>query len=913
MKIRIGLLSGVLLIILLGVVLAATFKMALPALLAQRAAVKPSQVAALPEQRAVSKPAQRKMVLPTPPKQHVAWKPPQTTLPPVLISAITALYAQGLADPRDCDYREITLNTGSAWGNVSDITVHGWVLPGKAPHFAVCWNGLVTPVLGVGKVADLHADINALIANDEKARADFARESPQSTYFHMPRAQPEASSASQTTMLPVKVCLLLRLGEEEAARRFWEAYLVGMPPHTNDNDVVRRDPYVLLATDWAWAQFDRAVTAHMRGDDRLALADSRAVQKIGPLIDAEAVRRKYPQPLNGSGKHIFFLGPLPVLIADSERRLAAPSAPALKTIAVIPQQRRRIAALIQALEQVHARQWGQPGGVNLAEDPVVQALTKEGEAAMEPLLNCLEHDTRLTRSISFGRDFFMQRNLISVAAAANAAICNILQTNNFGALAAGAESRKQHAAEIRAFWAKNKRSSPAERLFRTLADDQATQQQWLEAADTLVRPADVRMSGMWTVTPSRKPSEHPAMRGEPLRQRTNPSVADLLAKRALQLGARGGFPLDDACRIGLDLAKWDRAAAPPTLQTLSQRCREGMKAAHQQGSWTTQILGMYIAQLTTARLQAGDAPAATEYAGWMRTTNPVTAETYARDFLEPLWQCPDNPRLAAAAGWLFNDPASPWSHLDGGAQSNQLSEYLRRTSLLGVLAFRTRLLALLHDTRPAGTVKLRASGQCEITFADTLGGPSISNGLLPGAGAPTPDTVLPFRTCDYVARLLSMIEGLPRCELYWPQTRRDAAIAACAERLQRYGDRYRPSANRQSWEEEPKLSFPHLGHPATPEDVAAGCAIFTLTGQVRTVPLALPLNARWLTQRQYPRESIGIDPKTKQQTRRISYDQTGVIWQAEEVLENGRWVRYYGFVGLYNNTRAPAAEIELVK
>ncbi len=78
-------------------------------------------------------------------------------------------------------------------------------------------------------------------------------------------------SLSTESLLPLKASLLLRLGEVELAQLVWEAWTAGMRPGTNDDSVHLKDPYLMLAADWGWALFDRAITAHMRGDDQLAL------------------------------------------------------------------------------------------------------------------------------------------------------------------------------------------------------------------------------------------------------------------------------------------------------------------------------------------------------------------------------------------------------------------------------------------------------------------------------------------------------------------------------------------------------------------------------------------------------------------------------------------------------------------
>src|SRR2546425_490373 len=86
----------------------------------------------------------------------------------------------------------------------------------------------------------------------------------------------EGDWVSHTPLFPIRACLLLRLGEEELAGKVWTAWTAGMPQHVDD-DIQLRDPYLELATDWAWALFDRAVCAHMRGDDHLALLSARAL------------------------------------------------------------------------------------------------------------------------------------------------------------------------------------------------------------------------------------------------------------------------------------------------------------------------------------------------------------------------------------------------------------------------------------------------------------------------------------------------------------------------------------------------------------------------------------------------------------------------------------------------------------
>jgi len=168
--------------------------------------------------------------------------------------------------------------------------------------------------------------------------------------------------------------------------------------------------------------FDRLICAHERGDEALALVTARQLAEAQPKIEDECFRRGFRQPLQTGVAYIGmepplqrpylnFLGDLPAILADLER----------------PRQRRRTRRCVEERafkdhqpDRTHRRAhprpgpgggppMGQPGWVNLSEDPIVAALTQEGDPAVEPLLDCLEHDKRLTRSVGFGRDFFLGR------------------------------------------------------------------------------------------------------------------------------------------------------------------------------------------------------------------------------------------------------------------------------------------------------------------------------------------------------------------------------------------------------------------------------------------------------------------------------------------------------------------------
>jgi hypothetical protein len=341
--------------------------------------------------------------LPEPTQQHKAWHA-DASVPTNIVSAAETLFAQGFPDPRGCEYREIEVEVSGIWdGKSSIVKARGWVLPKKSGtnQFAICWNGLIYPVTKISARADLHAETtNVTPAGRFGWRGNSAAGEAQTVLF----------GGAQST----RILLLLRCGETAAALANWSPNQ-RMMSGGGGRSTQPNDPYLEFAGDWAWAMFDRTICAHMRGDEGLALATAGQLAEVQPEIEAECARRGFQrqtyydnQRRNEKKSYLEFLDQLPQLLADLERREKEGDRVSViqSGLQNITNQTKRIAALIRDLDLVQARQWGQPGWVNLPEDPIVSALIQEGDPAVEPLLDCLDNDKRLTRSVGFGRDFF---------------------------------------------------------------------------------------------------------------------------------------------------------------------------------------------------------------------------------------------------------------------------------------------------------------------------------------------------------------------------------------------------------------------------------------------------------------------------------------------------------------------------
>lgn len=724
---------------------------------------------------------------PTPPAQLTAWTAPATTLPPKLVSAVELLVQLGFADPRQCEYREIELQTGSVWeGKGPLVRTRGWLLPASdgGPRHAVAFNGLVYEVLGVGEAADLAADVKALLAAHAQERQQWAHEHPGQVFSRLgTTATPEDATVSHQELTLAKVALLLRLGETALAEAVWQEWLEGQGALLEGS--ADRDPFVVLASDWLWSRFDRAVTAHMRGDDSLALESARDLPRLGAEVEAEADRRTLPRPEGvgpegGPLPRIGFLAQADALLADQQRRHdRGPRNVELAKLGRLAGPE-RVAALIDALDEVSARQHGQPGGVELGSDPVVQALVGEGNAAVEPLLRVLEHDVRLTRAVHFWRDFARQRTVLGVHEAAYVALAGILQSSFFAAASTGddltvrgAAGRREVAQQIRAFWDKWQGVSLEERWYQVLADDDAGPEGWLDAARQITQPSNVTVlptsTALQTSVTSGEPGPTAALRGEALRSKSAPSVAMLLAQRT---GALAG-DVPKGCELAQRFAAWDAAAALPSLRTLTAKAIE----ASQQTPGRVRH-GRCIAALVLARAQAKDPDALSDYARWIVTTTGDPAESWAaKEFFEPMWRHGSDRRMAAASrtvfsagsGWLPLVPVAPAA---GGAGYERAE--LLDTPLLRTAGFREHVVRALGDPTPAGACKVRPDGNVEIEMLggwSTTAAPSKVDPLLP-----PPGTSVLTRLADYYAWRISAQPGAPAFHPCWTAAQREAAL-----------------------------------------------------------------------------------------------------------------------------------------
>ncbi|WP_165227867.1 hypothetical protein [Aquisphaera insulae] len=896
--------------------------------------------------------------LPVPPAQDRPWTPPATKLPRFLVDAAAALFDQGLADPRACEYRTIVVGVeDSAGPNPNDpgpfrgfggppvpaapkaaapvarhrggapVTTAGWVLPGEEgkPRFAIAWNGLIYPVAEVGGPADLEAEVRARIKEyAARPRERSGRILGMPPWTRRAERRDEEFGVTAASYHPLAPCILLRLGRADLVEELFAAATPWQPDGLEPDLTDYHISYLSLGTDWLRALFISGLNAHRRGDDRLALLRFREVDRASKAIRTRAEAMGFQPPQRGDWNapkpgYFDFLDQLPMLLADQERRASETPRGPIPEPAAGADRGPRIAALVRDLDEVNAPQ-NAPQNGQPANETTLRLLSAEGDAAVGPLIRTLESDGRLTRSVIPSSGGMSSGQAMPVRHFARNLLIQILGSNTIEGVGSiwlqptgsAADDLQAQARAFRAYWEKTRGLSPAERWYRTLAKDDATATQWGEAAGQIVAvegPPVLR-------------DQPPHRQGDSLRTGHEPTVSALMARRvdAMSRPEDAGrnlptYDLDAANALCMHLRRWDPVAAVPVMAMLSARMAADMKPDPHGDTYRPARLAGSFARLIAERIKAGDERAIDEYALVARRLVPEMVQDWNLEILEPLWQHRERPAIAAAAEALFGREDSPWSATLRGGRHHLFE--LVSSPLLAQPSFRTLVDRLLADTTEIGTTRRKDETTITVEWPNASMGFSVTpfDPLLPPVG-----TTGKLRICDRAAAQLARIDGFPEFILGWPPAEKDAGIAACRALLKEYGGLLGPPAGSPPgflpWGLTATLNFPELNRPATPDDVRRHRALFTLAGEfeegveVRAVPLPnRPIRGRWTQYEGAPISRITI--KEGKPVTEKAFDQGGLIWQAEEVKLGEEWKRYYGFVGRHVIARVPAEEIEI--
>lgn len=734
-------------------------------------------------------------------------------LPEKLTEADKAMFdramAKWLVDPRGGVWITFDYDERTAWGKTRKTQLKGWLFParGDLPARVLLDDRMELPAPQAIKPLDIVAETREEIKNFRDGRESYAS--------------------------PIRAAWLYRLGHEDlAAQELYIARGAG-----DRADISLDQP----GGDGAWFAFSSAVHAF------LVHADDEA------LMHAQRLEKLYPAYLES-------YGPGRELLADLRRRkvegtlnrapMPKPDNFANWTV------EKRIKYLIADLENIDSRQEGQPGGVDISADWRVRELIDIGEVAIPDLIDCIEKDERLTRSIHFWRDFALSRGMIGVREVALTAAMSILGTSVFEAAstgddfsARGEEQAKATARKLRKYWDEFRKLPYDQRMMRILTDPKSKAAAALEAAENLANLGDQKRIGtmVWTGGVDQKRlGRNPA-----IGKFRNPSVAEaILAARDRNIQSMEASKDDGYARRREDeeYAEALMALGDKSIVTELRRRFEADTDLELRRRWAVICFVLN-----------DDAPLRVLAAGFKAGSLPLPAND--RDASYPEGE-PGNRELASLI-WDFTRAGAPFTDeaLFALAERGHPYNAIALKYVEHLLVFPDSSHEYVWYSHPYFVKLMRplldrtqGTGQ-EYTIANETRHWTRDDGTsfdeLPGAlAAADPGmrrTSAAGRLCDRAA--IVICEHVVGAPAYHPLLKSaDQRLAELKVFVDRYGATLRPLSDgeRAGTGFNGRLfipSFSTSGKVATAADTAAGRAIFHLSGNGRVAKVPLPASA----------------------------------------------------------------------
>ncbi len=505
---------------------------------------------------------------------------------------------------------------------------------------------------------------------------------------------------------------------------------------------------------------------------------------------------------------------------------------------------RQISFLISHLDEVSERQCSQPGGIDLGADPIVGQLIAIGDPAVSALIDVIDTDKRLTRSVHFWRDFAPDRTVVSTREAALAAVMSILRLPIFKAASTGDDftshgdqTAHETARQLRTYWDKSRALPLAARLRATLLD--ATQS-WQLRRDAATQLGSLGNDATITTTIAAgrsQPNASHILRESALALR-DPTVGEAIlqtmdqdlsrtqrdqyddADAALRIYLDAMIGLRDSRIAGMIAARGDLAKSPSSLclwaRAVDALGSHGLmrKLSAEVAKGTLPLTGNLTSDADLLELVVstlGDAHDPSGHAALMAIQAP--AHPYHQE-------C-----ISCMVGILF-ETYSPW---------------FSDSFCIGLLADKLDDTGLTNNFCTLQGSQVNLAGQ-------TSGMETLPEGILPTDCLPS----VQVRECDAVAKLLSsMLRGVPA---YHPLLKdRDLRILRLKDFIKMHGSdlqRLAPPVIQALGLEpfNPYYSYyPQVtDHVSTIADVAAHRAIFALGAGARRADLQLPAVAMYL-------------------------------------------------------------------
>jgi hypothetical protein len=394
---------------------------------------------------------------------------------------LDGLIEQFLFDPRGAQRVVVKSVERSVWASSAEVERAAWLVPEKegkpARIYFIDQTAFTAPAEKDIKKLDFVAAYKARVANVPAP----AKDDDSDQAFRRMRRNAVGTAEESDLVL---AAWLHRLGHDDLAAG-------ALARAQKDKQATTAE----LRKGLAWSAFAGMVHAYMvRADEEVLLHGERLLK----LYAEEAKDEEYQQAS--------------AIVAELKRRQKK------GTFGKRPADRwpdgfekwdtaKKVAFLLDALDEVDARQWSQPGGVDLASDRRVQALIAIGDPAVPALIDAVEKDDRLTRSVHFWRDFARSRTVLEVREAALTSVMSNLRVNVFEPVstgdnftARGKKGRQEVTEKLRAYWKEYGGIPFDARMMKVLTNPMASVEATREAAYNLAHLGEEETRGttVWT-------------------------------------------------------------------------------------------------------------------------------------------------------------------------------------------------------------------------------------------------------------------------------------------------------------------------------------------------------------------------------------------------------------------------------
>jgi hypothetical protein len=502
--------------------------------------------------------------------------------------------------------------------------------------------------------------------------------------------------------------------------------------------------------------------------------------------------------------------------------------------------------------------------VALGSDRRVSELIALGEPAVPVLIDAVEADKRLTRSVHFFRDFASHRTVLGVREAALTAVMSILRVRIFETRSTGdsftqrgEEGVTKVAARLRAYWNKYGKLPFPERMMKVLTDPSSTAEAAQEAADNLAHLGQERTLGT-TVWTDRIGSQSIEPRAAIAKFKEPTVVEAIVIAFDRDLWAHMGRPNDILCDYDRRIiersylnslaALDDRKAAKELARSLAKTGSARMRclwavAAHRLGA--DEALQSFADDFRSGRIVLRAAP-------------PGNASVHEQTVTAELAALID--RLAYArtsetdrALMALSDPKHPYHRLTKQRLLSKQESWDKGPWFLHPYCLAV-LRRALDDTTPTGLHYLVNKGELTLTESGKTSSSKLPEFL---ADPSVRRREAEERVCDRAAQRLSeLVIGIASYHPLYKDA--DSRLAELKETFDRYAAHYQRASWRANDLMQPGSTSPSisehrravyvpvirpLGRGATKEDVVAGKALFDLNGKGKPLELKLPSGA----------------------------------------------------------------------